>query len=311
MTCAAGPPTTATTRRGLSAPLPRGVVVGGLVVGVAAVSWSAVLVRLADAPPLAIGFWRCAVGAAVLAPFAARGGALAAGWRQERAGLVGAGLLLALHFALFIGALSLTSVAAATLLGTASPLFVGIGGALFLGEPPSGRAWAGIAVAIAGAAAVGIGDASMALSTGGRAVTGDVMALAGAAAVGGYLLLGRRARRTLPVAAYGAVVYGVAAVVLLAACLATRAPLAGYDRGTWLALGGLVVGPQLLGHTVFNGLLSTLSATVVAVVVLAEPVAASLLAWAVLGEMPPSGVVVGGPLVLAGVFLAASSPPRL
>jgi drug/metabolite transporter (DMT)-like permease len=105
------------------------------------------------------------------------------------------------------------------------------------------------------------------------------------------------------VAAYAASVYGTAALLLLPACLATNAALGGYPARSWLVLAGVVAGPQLLGHTVFNGLLATVGATLVAVVTLTEPLGASLLAWLLFGELPPVWLFVGATPVLAGVFL--------
>lgn len=286
--------------------LPRSAVVGGLVLGVAAVSSAAVLIRLADAHPLAISFWRCFGGAAALAPFAihARRGAAPLD-RSQRRQLVGAGVFLALHFALWIGSLELTTVASSVTLVTMSPIFVGLGSAWFLRESPRRRTWAGMAVTIVGALVIGAADLAD-VSLGPRALMGDVMAFGGAVAVTGYLLAGRVARRRLPLTVYAAGVYGVGAVVLLPVCLIAGADLWSYDTGTWLALAGLIVGPQLLGHTVFNGLLSTVTATVVSIVVLAEPVGATLLAWLILGELPAALFWVGAPLILAGVAWATT-----
>jgi drug/metabolite transporter (DMT)-like permease len=289
--------------------LPAPVVVAGLVVGVLAVSTSAVLIRVADANPLALSFWRCAGGTAALAPFALRARRAAprldgTQWRQ----LVGSGLFLAVHFALFIGSLSYTSVASSSVLVAMSPLFVAVGSAVFLAERPGPRTWLGIALAVAGAGVVGLLDAD---GGGGPApLLGNLLAFGGAAAVAGYLLIGRSARRRLPITVYAAAVYGVAAVALLVACLAAGVELAGYEKTTWLAIAGLILGPQLLGHTIFNTLLSTVAATVVAVVVLAEPIGATVLAAVLLGEAPGGGFLLGGPLILAGVFLAATAGAR-
>ena len=60
----------------------------------------------------------------------------------------------------------------------------------------------------------------------------------------------------------------------------------------------------MVGHTSLNWSLAHLSATVVAVAVMAEPVAASILALLILGEAPPVASVGGGVLILAGVYLA-------
>jgi drug/metabolite transporter (DMT)-like permease len=278
-----------------------------MVVGVAAISTSPILIRVAALPALALAFWRCLAGAALLAPFASRnrGGALD---RADLARLATAGVCLAAHFALWNASLALTSVGAATTLVSCTPLFVGIG-ARFLGEAPGRRTWAGIALATVGAVVIGVSDALAGpvagdQTTGASGLLGDVLAFAGAAAVAVYLLIGRVMRQRLPVSTYAASVYGTAAAVLLPACLLTGSSLGGYAAGSWLAVAGVVIGPQLLGHTVFNSLLTSVSATVVSVVLLIEPVGATALAWLLFHELPAAGFWVGAPLVLAGSWLA-------
>jgi drug/metabolite transporter (DMT)-like permease len=145
-------------------------------------------------------------------------------------------------------------------------------------------------------------------------------------AIAGYLLIGRTVRQRLPVGRYAAVVYAVrqrlpvgryaavvyavAAAALLVICVGAGIPLVGYDAPTWAAIAGLVVGPQLLGHTVFNAALSQVTATTVAIVVLCEPVGATLLAWLLLAELPAPGFWLAAPLVLAGVYLATARRRR-
>ncbi len=284
----------------------RAVLVGGLALGVVAVSSAAILIRIADAHPLAIAFWRCFGGAVALTPFAlhARGDTAPLD-RIQRRQLLGAGAFLALHFALWIASLDLTTVASSVTLVAMSPIFVGLGARIFLREPPSARTWIGLASTVVGAVVIGSGDLfDEALGSG--ALLGDAMALGGAVAIAGYLLAGRAARRRLPTMVYAAAVYGIAAVLLLPACLLVGADLVGYDLVTWLAIAGLIVGPQLFGHTVFNALLGYVSATVVAIVVLAEPVGAAILAWIVLAELPTALFWVGAPLILVGVFIASA-----
>lgn len=285
-------------------PLAAGAVAGGLAVGVLAVSTAAILIRVADAPALSLAFYRCAGGALALAPFALRSLRRSSEALPYRL-LVTSGGLLALHFALWISSLSYTTVASAAVLVTMSVLFVAAGAAVFLAEPAGRRTWVGICLAMAGAVGVTLADVS-GPAFGVHSLLGNSLALGGAVMVAGYFLIGRLARRRLPVTVYASAVYGVAAVVLLGACLAAGTPLAGYPAATWLAIAGLVVGPQLLGHTVFNALLANVSATVVAVVVLAEPVGATVLAWLVLGELPAPGFWVAAPVIGVGVYLAAT-----
>lgn len=274
-----------------------------------AVSSAAILIRVAAAPALAIAFWRTFGGTIVLAPFAAPRLRAARPTERVTRSLIWSGVALAVHFALFIGSLSYTTVASSVTLATMSPLFVGLGATWFLREPPSRRTWTGMAVTVVGAVTIGVGDAS-GLELGGRALLGDAMALASAVAVTAYLLIGRAVRPQVPIAVYGTVVYGVAASVLVVAALASGAALTGYEGATWLALLGLVVGPQLLGHTVFNTLLSRVTATVIAIVVLAEPVGATILAMILLDESPAPLFWIGAPLILAGVAIATLSARR-
>jgi drug/metabolite transporter (DMT)-like permease len=291
-----------------------------MTVGLLAISTSPILIRVADLPALALAFWRCFAGAVVLAPFA-RWGTGAGLERGDLIRLAASGVFLAVHFALWNASLGLTTVAAATTLVSSAPLFVGLG-SILLGEPPTARTWAGIVLATAGAVVIGVGDAITDGSVGGvqggavgppggSALLGDVLAFGGAVAMAAYLLLGRVARRRLSVSTYAASVYGVAAAVLLPACLLTGSALGGYETASWLALAGVVVGPQLLGHTVFNGLLASVSASLVAVVMLLEPVVATVGAWWLFGELPGPSLWAGAPMVLAGVWLATTGSRRM
>jgi len=278
-----------------------------LVIGVVAVSSAAILVRVADAPALALALWRSGLGALALAPFAVRTGVVPRG--RQRWLLVASGALLAIHFTLWFVSLDMTTVAASSVLVAMSPVVVGLGSAVLLHEPPARMTWAGLCLATAGA--VVVAGADLAAVAGTRALVGDGLAFAAAVAAAGYLLLGRHARRTLPVTVYATWTYGTAAVLLLAACVmtGTGTGVGTYDGTTWLAIAGLVVGPQLLGHTVFNLVLARVSATVVAVVIIAEPVGASVLAALLLHELPSGLFWVGAPLILSGVLLASWPRP--
>lgn len=288
-----------------------------LLVGIAAVSSASILIRWAGDPPngvapLAIAAWRVGLAGLVLLPVTGcRGGFGAAGirgWGRRDLGLaVVSGLLLAVHFGAWVTSLSLTSVASSVVLVTSSPIWVSIGGALLLRERLSRLAAAGIAVAMAGTALLAVSDApaSGAGDPARDALLGDALALLGALAVSGYLLIGRRLRARMPVTHYVQVVYGVAGVGLFLAALASASPLLGFPALAWVPLVALALGPQLLGHTSFNWALRYLSAPLVAVVVLAEPIVATLLAWVILGEALTTGRLVAASVILVGIYLVA------
>jgi drug/metabolite transporter (DMT)-like permease len=279
-----------------------------LAVGVLAVSTSAPMIRLADAPPLAVALYRNLFAAAVLLPLAVlrHRDELRRVARPRAGALALAGLFLAIHFASWIPSVALTTVAASTVLVTSQPVWAAAGSRLLLGEPVRRSAVVGIVVALAGA--VLISGADFAVS--GRAFVGDLLALLGAVTAAGYLLTGRRLRRDLSLLVYTGIVYSVCAALLLVASVAVGSPLAGFEPRVWLLFVLMAAGPQILGHTVFNYLLRDLDATVVAVAIMGEPVGASLLALAIFGEVPPWSAVVGGALVLAGIYVAVTAQAR-
>jgi drug/metabolite transporter (DMT)-like permease len=278
--------------------------VGLLAVGVIAVSFSAVLVRLADAPGLAQAFYRCAFAAAVVLPIGViRHADVYRSLSRPRWGLaLVSGLFLAGHFATWIPSLSYTSVAASTVIVTTQPLWVALFGGI-AGERTSRRALVGIAVALAGTLVITGGD----LGGGGRALVGDLLALAGAVCAAVYVLAGRKLRQELSVVVYTSIVYTTAALTLAVCMAVSGTRFAGYPAKTWLLFALMTIGPQFLGHSVFNYVLGEVQASVVAIAVMAEPVGATLLAMAILGEIPTSGAVFGGALILGGVYMAIAS----
>ena len=279
---------------------------GVVAAGVAAVSCAAVLIRLADAPALAIAVYRLSLAGMLVAPLA-----VSRDWRGLRSlsasqalWCVASALALAVHFAAWIASLEHTSVASSVVLVTTSPLLIAAVSRVAYRERLTTPVAGGIALGVMGSLVLALGDRA----AGESELFGDLLALLGAVAAAAYFLIGRRVRMQLSNVSYVAIVYPASAVALLAAVAATGTPITGFDAKTYvmLALIGLV--PQLLGHTSLNWALGHLSATLVAVAVMAEPVGATLLAWLVLGEAPPPASVAGGGLVLTGVYLAFRRP---
>ena len=98
-------------------------------------------------------------------------------------------------------------------------------------------------------------------------------------------------------------VYASASATLAPAALYAGAPLWGYSGETWFWLFAVTLGPQILGHTVFNWALEYVDASIISGTILVEPVVSALLAWLVLSERPGPATVVGGVVVLVGLYL--------
>lgn len=292
-------------------PISRARLLLSLSVGVVAISFASIFIRLAQAegvPTLSIAAWRLTFASLVLLPYAwaTRRAEMRELSRRELGLIVASGVFLGLHFATWIASLGYTSVASSVVLVSMGPLFVGIGSRLFLNERPTARLSAGIALAAVGSVVISWGD----LGRGRNQLLGDLLALAGAVMVAGYFMIGRkvRARRSLTV--YIALVYGVAMLTLLAIALLGRRPMLGFSLpayGWMLALG---VAPQLVGHSTLNWALRHLSATYVSIITLAEPLGSGILAYVILGEAVSWPTAAGGALILAGIYVASQAEMR-
>jgi drug/metabolite transporter (DMT)-like permease len=269
-----------------------------LTVAVLAVSSSAPLIAFAAAPALAVAFWRNGLATVVLTPvtLGPRRSELRGATRRELTFCVLAGLALAAHFGTWMPSVQLGSVATATALVATQPVWQGLIAA-GQGRRPSPAVWTGIGFAVAGAAwATGVD-----VGVSGQAVLADVLALLGGVFAAVYTALGEQARVRLSTTTYTWVCYGVCAVVLLVVCVLARVHLAGYDAKTWAAIMAIVVGAQLLGHSMFNYALQRTSATTVSVLILLETPGAALLAWIWLGQTPRVSALPGLALLLIGV----------
>lgn len=143
------------------------------------------------------------------------------------------------------------------------------------------------------------------MGSGGGSLYGDALALLGGVMLGVYILGGRHLRRSLDLVSYVTPVYATAAVVLLAMALALGVPLTGYPPTEYLIFLALALVPMIFGHTVYNWALRYVSAPVVSISLLGEPVGASILAYLVLGEQPGGWVVAGGVVTLLGILVSA------
>jgi drug/metabolite transporter (DMT)-like permease len=283
-------------------------VIAGLGAGVVVLSFASVIIRVTQAPSIVIAAGRMAVATLILTPF------FWVRFPARRAELKGiavwplllSGVLLAAHFAVWIESLKRTSVASSVVLVAMNPIFAAALSPVILRERVSWRIVLAVVLGIIGAAVI----AGPQLRS--SAVTaGNLLALGGAACAAGYLMAGRRVRPRLSLLSYIYVVYGMAAVLLLAAMLVTGQSFAGYKWQAYLFIGLLGLGPQLIGHTSFNWALRYVPAPTVAMAVLGEPVGTTILAWLILRQAPTAFEAIGGAVICAGIYLAAADVLRL
>lgn len=270
-----------------------------ILLGVVGVSFSAILVRSAQAPALVLVFYRMLFAAAMLLPV------VLLRHRQElremRPGeyLLSAlsGVFLGLHFALYFSSLRYTTIAASVVLVDTEVFFVAFLSGLLWKKRIKPLGALGIGITFLGSLIIAGGD----ISGGGNALLGDLLAVLGAAAMSAYTVIGTRLRRTRSTTVYTALVYAMGALTVGLMLLVTKTPVTGYETADYLAALGMSILCTLLGHSVFSWGLKYESPAFVSTVKLLEPVFASILGILLLREIPGAAAVLGGILVIFGV----------
>lgn len=272
-----------------------------LFIATLAVSTSAILVKLSDAPASIIATYRLLFTILFMLPFVI--------WKhlgeirfislRDWCFSSLAGVFLAMHFILWFESLNYTSVASSVVLVTLQPLFSFVGAYVFFKERVTPAGIAGGLLAIAGSVFIGWSD----FRIGGTALFGDILALLGAATVTGYWLFGQSVRKRLSLMMYTFVVYTISTIVLLMYDIALGFDLFPYSGQDWLVFIGLAIFPTLLGHTVFNWTIKWLSANTISMAILGEPIGAAILAYCILGEKVTAAQAIGTAVILCGIYL--------
>jgi drug/metabolite transporter (DMT)-like permease len=290
-----------------------------LTIAILAVSTASIFIRFAqvDSPSLVIAALRLTFATLLIAPVALtrHRDEIKKLTRQELGLGIASGMFLAVHFATWISSLEYTSVASSVVFVSTGPLWVALLSPMLLNERLTRAAIVGLALALLGGTVIGLSDACVTQNgigcpvfdevLQGRAMWGNFLALAGAWAITGYLIIGRKLRMKMSLIPYIFVVYGIAALVLIVLMFAAGLSPIGYPLTAygWIFL--LAAIPQVIGHSTFNWLLRYLPAAFVAVTTLGEPIGSAILAYIILNETPAIATIIGGILILTGIYLAS------
>jgi len=263
---------------------------GGLVL----VSTSGPFLALAKLDALAVSGLRCLFAGLLFALGAALRGNLRAPRGHGRA-LLGGGVLLAAHFALWVKAFDLTDYASNLLLLVAQPISAALVG-LALGDRPRGATVVSLALAVAGLFVIAGGD----LGLGPRALLGDAACIAAAFAMTFFTVATRTARAELPIELFLASVFLVAAAVLLPSAALAGDRLLPTTPASWGWLTALVLATTIGGHGLMNLAARSVKLFTLNVVIVLEPPIGIALGALLFG----AGLTV--PQALGGAILAAA-----
>ncbi len=251
-------------------------------------------------------FWRMVIAQLVFVPWALASRPTHARTPSRAAirDAIIAGVFFAADLALFNTAVMVSSAANATLLGTNAPIFVALGAWLLYRDRPTRRFWAGFVVSFLGMIAIVGTDVIRHPHLG----LGDAFAVGGAACYAGYLLYVRRSRQEIDALTFSAISGVAASVTLLVICLVIGTPLRGYSAQSWWALIGLALVTQVVGHLSVAYALGRLPVSRTSIALLGQAPLTAVLAVPLLGEPLTALQIVGGALVLAGIYVVNRAP---
>jgi drug/metabolite transporter (DMT)-like permease len=248
-----------------------------------------------------------AIAAAAMAlPFYRRARANGPLPRREIAFAILGGLLFSGDLAFWTTGVMISGATNPTLLANTAPLWVGLGAWLFFRERQKRLFWIGLLVATAGAATILGKEALEGLSLG----IGTLFGLLAGIFYGSYFLATQRGRQRLDSLSYFWISALSSTLFLALLTIVLRQPFTGYSGRTYLNFLAMGLFVQVAGYLAINYALGHLPATLVAPILLGQPVVTALLAWPLLGEAITPLEALGGLAVLAGVFAVHTSQQR-
>ena len=273
-----------------------------LAIGVFIISFSGIIIKVITAPALIIAFYRVFLTSIFLTPlFLTKYRDSLKFFFDIRPALVG--FLLALHFYAWISAVQLTNVANAVIFIAIQPLFTLLLEYLFAREDVRKGAITGVVLALIGSIIISFSDFYIILTR----FYGDMLAILAAFLAACYLFLGRSFRKEIKYIPYIYILYTYCAFFLFIFVLISGHSFTGYSNINYIYILLLALGPTLIGHSVLNLSIRYVPATIVSLAILGEPIITTVLALIILGESLTKATIVGGILILYGIFRAINS----
>ncbi len=284
---------------------PTAIAMAALVVGALSMGASPVFVRMADVGPYASAFWRVFLALPFLAAWMlveTRGKPVP--WRDRSvwlSGLLFAGDLFFWHLAILS-----TTIANATFLATTAPIWVALGAWLVLRETIGAPIVIGVALCLLGGFAL-LGES---YGFAPQRLPGDIFGVVTAIFFGSYVLAIRKARGQMGAGTIAFVSTAITAGCLFVIALALEPTLLPRSWGGAAALLALAVVSQVFGQGLLAVALGTLPATFSSLVIFLEAVQAAALGWIIFGEALGVIQLLGGVLILVGIWIGRPRPAR-
>ena len=269
--------------------------------GALTIAFSGILVRLAEVSPETAAFFRSFYALPALAVLAWLERRRLGPQPVQRLALWAAGLLFAADLIFWHYAIADVGAGLATVLGNLQVVLVAFVAWAVLGERPEARVIAAVPVVLSGVVLISgvLEDGAYGADPARGVLFGVLTSLAYA----GFILLLRSANVGRPAAPlFEATAVCAVGCLVAGLIIGDLDLLPGWPAQGWLVL--LALSSQVLGWMLISISLPRLPAAVASVLLLAQPVAAVLLAAVTLGESPSAVQVAGVAVVLGGIAVA-------
>ena len=271
-----------------------------LIFGVLALSLSSLFIHWAQAPGIITSFYRMTFATLILLPilFKMHRG----NYRFDKKYLIFpiiAGVFTALDHAFWSTSINFTKIANATLFNNISPIWVSLFGFIFLNERFQKKYYFGLFATITGVIIIYganlISQSSLSI--------GDGLAIISSIFYAGYFIVTQKGRKHYNTLFYLFVVQLTAAITLLFTAKLNSFPIIGYSSVDYLIFLGAAVISQIGGYYSISYALGKLPASFVSPTMVAQPLITSLLAIPLANELLVINQIIGGILILIGIFL--------
>jgi drug/metabolite transporter (DMT)-like permease len=266
--------------------------------GVLCISWSAILVKMADISGFGSAFYRMLFGTIGIIPIWLYFRKPITNLKSVRIAII-CGVLFACDIALWNTSIMLSKASISTLLANLAPVWVGLGGMFFMREKPGRIFWMGTAISLLGVGIIlGLDQIIEA-----KLNFGNILSIIASMFYGAYLLTVRKGRATLDTFSFTTISMISSTIVLFLLCIFTETRLSGFSTQTWLSLGALGLIPQVAGWLAINQALGHIKPTIASVSLLSQSVFTALFSIPFLGETLTVYEIGGAVIVLMGIYL--------
>jgi len=273
--------------------------------GIVCISVSAIFVKEAHVNGISSAFYRVLFALLVILPFYIRTTNKSMSNKEICISLLG-GIFFAFELIFWNTAVIISNATFPTLIVNLSSVWVGIGAMILFKENLSHFHWVGNGVALFGIAVlIGINNIIQM-----RIDNGFIFSIIASLFLALYILSVKKVRlknSTLQVVFF---TFLGCALTLLICCIITESKLYGFSPASWIYLLCLGLITQVGGYFSINFALGFIDSSKVSIFTLVQPILTAIFAMIILNESFAIHHIIGGLLVLLGLYIAVAVPTR-